>query len=140
MRIRTLLTASLAATLLLVVALGLANWYLAQRMDAFSIRLIQANENVREISKLLVLTHEYALHAEERAAQQWKEGLAAFVGKLNSDHSAVTGPPVSFPDQMHEQAAMLGRLFEQLEAASQPPNCRCRSDASDFCWTRCLPM
>ena len=121
MRIRTLLSASLAATLLLVLALGALNWHLAQRMDVLSTRLTQAHENSLEISKLLVLTHEYALHAEERAAQQWKQGLAALVGKMKGEHSTAAGPPESLPDRMPEQAAMLSRLFAQLEAASQSP-------------------
>ena len=121
MRIRTLLSASLAAALLLILVLGLVNWHLAQRMEVLSARLTQAHENAREISKLLVLTHEFALHAEERAALQWKESLAALVGRMNGDHSAAAGPPLSLPDQMPEQAAMLSRLFSQLEAASQSP-------------------
>lgn len=121
MRIRSLLHIFLAAALLLVLLLGLANWQLMQRMDALSARLDQAQASVRKISTLLILTHEYALHSEERAAQQWKESLAALTGQLNGDDIAATGPLAPHLDELHQQTAVINAIFEKLEAASQSP-------------------
>lgn len=120
MRIRTLLSASLVAAMVLVLAMGVVNWQLAQRMSALSVTLAQADATARRVSSLLVLTHEYALHGEERAAQQWKEGLAEFGKRTSAGDGAVALPLAQFPDALHRQAATLGELFEQLEAASQP--------------------
>jgi nitrate/nitrite-specific signal transduction histidine kinase len=121
MRIRTLLTGSLVATLLLVLTLGILNWQLAQRMTVLSLALTQANANVREISTLLVLTHEYALHTEERAAQQLKQGLAAIAGKVDTGQSAAVSQSLRIPDEVRQQAATLSELFKHMEAASQSP-------------------
>ena len=73
MRIRSLLRIFLTAAVMLVLLLNLANWHLAQRMDALSARQAQKQAIAQNISKLRILTYEYALHGEERAAQQWKE-------------------------------------------------------------------
>jgi PAS domain S-box-containing protein len=121
MRIRTLLTGSLVAALLLVLTLGILNWQLAQRMTVLSLALTQANANVREISTLLVLTHEYALHTEERAAQQLKQGLAAIAGKVDTGQSAAVSQSLRIPDEVRQQAATLSELFKHMEAASQSP-------------------
>lgn len=121
MRIRSLLHIFLAAALLLVLLLSLANWQLMQRLDAVSARLDQAQASVRKISTLLILTHEYALHSEERAAQQWKESLAALTGQLNGDDSAATGPLAPHLDELRQQTAVMSAIFEKLEAASQSP-------------------
>lgn len=121
MRIRSLLGISLAGTLLLVLVLGIVSWQLEQRMGAFSARLAQTQASGEKISTLLILTHEYGRHAEKRAAQQWKESLATLVGTTNAERGATAGPLARFTEQLHEQAAALGTLFEQLEAASQSP-------------------
>ena len=121
MRIRSLLRIFLTAAVMLVLLLNLANWHLAQRMDALSARQAQKQAIAQNISKLRILTYEYALHGEERAAQQWKESLAAFSRQTHGDDSTAAGPLVQLPEQLYEQVAMLGSLFEQLEAANQSP-------------------
>jgi len=121
MRIRTFLSVFLAAALLLTLVLGIVSWQAEQRMGVLSARLAQTQASVRKISTLLLLTHEYALHAEERAAQQWKESLAALSGQTDGARSAGGGPLARFPERLGEQAATLSEIFEQLEAASQPP-------------------
>jgi diguanylate cyclase (GGDEF)-like protein len=63
---------------------------------------------MKEVTELLALTHEYAMYAEGRAAQQWKQHHGQMLAGLSV---AVAGRPV---DAL-EHAKSLGDLFLRLE-------------------------
>jgi PAS domain S-box-containing protein len=61
------------------------------------------------ISGLLILTHEYALHGEARAAYQWHKSLGHLLEMLGEQQSA---DPATI-----EQVRSLDELFSQLESS-----------------------
>ena len=71
MRIKTLLQTSGSVALLILLALAVANWYISARLIEVSHTQERAQATAHDVSELLVLTHEYAMYSEERAAQQW---------------------------------------------------------------------
>lgn len=121
MRIRTVLILTLASALLLVVALGLASWRITAKLNEVIVAEAQAQASSQEITKLLLLTHEYELHGEERAAQQWKQRLALFVGGTAEGRGDAAATRLLLPKEASDQIAVLQELFERLEATSQAP-------------------
>jgi two-component system, cell cycle sensor histidine kinase and response regulator CckA len=110
MRISTLLKISVAVAMLMVVGLAVTNWFTATRLTLLSSEQDQAQTAARDISNLLVLTHEYAIYSGERAAQQWSTRHATIIKNLEAEaKNAVPAPPEAIKD-----AAVLSELFQQL--------------------------
>ena len=82
MRIRSLLTVAVSLAMLIAVGLGAALWVVAEQLARVSAEQARAQAVARDASALLVLTHEYALHAEERIRQQWRAHHAHLLGTL----------------------------------------------------------
>ncbi len=61
MRIRTVLTAAVSASIVLVLALALGSWVFVQRLEATSQVRARAQASARNAAELLVLTQEYSL-------------------------------------------------------------------------------
>ncbi|MCV2355788.1 diguanylate cyclase [Paucibacter sp. B2R-40] len=112
MRIRSLLFVFMGGALALTLALGLAMGRLASESAELARTEQQARKTAQQVSTLLVLAQEYALHGEARSAQQWRslhtqviKGLQA--GQPSQDSLA--------------GAELLGSIFAQLLDASEPP-------------------
>jgi PAS domain S-box-containing protein len=121
MRIRALLAVTLTFALLLVGAIGIASHHLSQRLAEVRRAQAWAQDRTENITRLLVLTQEYALHGEDRAAQQWKESLAVLSSSpVDENARPATGLP-PLPEEVPRGATALAELFNHLEAASQPP-------------------
>jgi len=121
MRIRTLLTVTLAAVFILVIALSLAGWQVRQRLTIMHTAQAQASAAAGNVSGLLVLMHEYTLYAEARAAQQWKDQLAAIADVPDSSSGAAAALLPQITDEIRRQTRLLSELFAQIEAANQLP-------------------
>lgn len=112
MQIRSLLKLAVALSLGAVIALGGLIWHANLRMEQTFQAQSQAQSLAGDVSTLLVLTHEYALYGEERAARQWRGRQAAIVRALSPLPGAAAVPAHSL-----EQANALQPFFEQLVAA-----------------------
>jgi hypothetical protein len=107
MRIKTLLTASVSLSILMVLGLGGAIWAVDDKLDRLSHAQTHAQSVVREVSALMVLTHEFALHAEARSVQQWRVRHERIVDTLNrGKHDELATPP-----EAQEQALALSTFF-----------------------------
>ncbi len=113
MRIRTQLTAVLSLAFLFVIALWVASWAVNDNLDRISTSQIQSQLIAREVSALLLLTNEYALHAEERQAQQWRTRHQRILGLFG----ATADKTAAMPSDALAQAQLLSRFFDQLIAA-----------------------
>jgi PAS domain S-box-containing protein len=122
MRIRTVLMITLAAAVLLMLTLGVSSWRLSQQLSDAITEEMLASRTSREITQLLVLTHEYALHGEERAAQQWTQRLASLTEGMTAGPSGTSSPRIAeFSEETVQRLATLSELFKQLQATSQAP-------------------
>lgn len=113
MRIRRQLSAllglaALAGALLLAAMLvaARAQWMLGQSMA-------RAQAISHEVSGLLVLTQEYALYGDARAAQQWLQRHRAIGAELDAEAAAYRGNP-SF-QQLRGLARALPEVFERWQ-------------------------
>lgn len=108
MRIRTRIILTLGIATLAVLALTTisltAGWQLAKLSDEQA----WAQTASHEISSLLVLTHEYALHAEPRVAYQWHKRHTVLLQTLAEQHTVAATTIV--------QVRSVGELFSQLAA------------------------
>jgi HAMP domain-containing protein len=92
-----------------------AQWMLGQSMA-------RAQAISHEVSGLLVLTQEYALHGDARAAQQWLQRHRAIGDELDAEAAAYRGNP-SF-EQLRGLAKALPEVFARWQTV--------RSDSSPF--------
>ena len=93
MRISTLLKTSVSAAICMVLGLAVANWFLAAALAEVSLTQQRAQATERDISTLLVLTHEYALYSEGRASLQWQAIQSRILHNLEaSTNSRVPAP------------------------------------------------
>jgi PAS domain-containing protein len=113
MRIRRQLSAILGlaavlGALLLAAMLGSARaqWMLGQSMA-------RAQAISHEVSGLLVLTQEYALHGDARAAQQWLQRHQAIGADLDAESAAYRGNP-SF-EQLRGLVKALPEVFARWQ-------------------------
>ncbi len=113
MRVRTLLRLSVAIAVLMALVLGVTNWGVAAKLAAVSATEDRARNAIREVSDLLVLTHEYAMHGEERAAQQWLSHHAGVVRLLETGTTEV----VPVPRDLAAVATALAETFRSLVEA-----------------------
>jgi diguanylate cyclase (GGDEF)-like protein/PAS domain S-box-containing protein len=114
MRIRSLLTVAVSLAMLVTVGLGAALWLVAEQLAQVSAEQARAQAVARDASALLVLTHEYALHAEERIRQQWRAHHAHLLDTL----AAPSGDVRSTPQEAAAQANALSTRFDQLAATT----------------------
>ncbi len=114
MRIRRQLSSLLAVAgivgvllLAAMLAAARAQWMLGQSMA-------RAQAISHEVSGLLVLTQEYALHGDARAAQQWLQRHRAIGAELDAEAAAYRANP-SF-EQLRALAKALPEVFERWQA------------------------
>jgi len=115
MRIRTVLLAFLSVAILMVLGLTVATWFISDRLAKVSRSQEHAQAVAHDVSELLVLTQEYALFSEDRAAQQWRELHARLV--VNLQAGANYAVPLS--GEALREAGLLPYLFGQLVQAVQ---------------------
>lgn len=114
MRISTLLKISVSVTILMVCGLAVANWFVTAKLEEVSLLQKRAQAAAHDISKLLVLTHEYALYSEERAAQQWD----AIQRNIIINLEAGADDTVPAPAEAFVEIKRLPDLFTQLMSAT----------------------
>lgn len=113
MKIRTQLMAAVAfsATVGVLAAIGVAGT--ARDEDRASDEQARAQVTAHEVSGLLVLTQEYARHADDRAAQQWRLRHGAIAATLaRDDVRAIAGPALK---ELRGVAQSMPPLFDRLE-------------------------
>ena len=110
MRIRTLLLVALSVSLLLTFLLITAVLVVRDKLDQLTDAQNRVQLVVREVSSLLLLTNEYALHAEERAAIQWRSHHKNIVQTLEGEKTTV----VAESSKALKQALGLVRFFDQI--------------------------
>ncbi len=113
MRIRTQLLIALAFAMSLAFVAVLLVVSAAREEDRASMTLARALSTSHEVSGLLVLTQEYARHADDRAAQQWHQRHRAIAVTLVREVESASGNPA-----LHELRAVtqsLQQLFTRLE-------------------------
>jgi PAS domain S-box-containing protein len=94
----------------MVIVLTVTSWFITTRLAKVSQAQERAQAAAHDVSELLVLTHEYALYGEERAAQQWGVLHAAILANLE----AGARDAVSVPPDALAEAKVLPELFRQL--------------------------
>ncbi|MCV2368840.1 diguanylate cyclase domain-containing protein [Roseateles oligotrophus] len=125
MRIRSLLFSFMTAALSLTLVLGACIGRLATESGELAQREQQARKRSQQVSSLLVLAHEFALHREPRTAQQWRLLHAQVVKDLqNKLKSSADSQEAS---ESLASAELLGTIFAQLletnePVDAQPPN------------------
>ncbi|MCV2361016.1 diguanylate cyclase [Paucibacter sp. TC2R-5] len=112
MRVRSLLFVFMGGALALTLALGLAMGQLASESAELARAEQQARKMAQQVSGLLVLAQEYALHGEARSAQQWRSLHAQVLKALKAEQP---------PHESLASAELLGSIFAQLLDASEPP-------------------
>ncbi len=113
MKIRSLISLALVIALFAVASLWGLIWGVHLKLDQLSEAQATSQAVVRDVSSLLILTNEYALHAEDRAAQQWRTEYEHVVANIdNSIKRGVLRQPEAL-----DQARALAGFFEQLVSA-----------------------
>ncbi|MEJ6004962.1 diguanylate cyclase [Paucibacter sp. AS339] len=110
MRLRSLLVSFVSSALLLTLGLALSVGYLANRSREVARLEQQAHQASTQISSLLVLTHEFALHGEPRTVQQWK----ALQAEIGDTLAATEQSPMPAPLEATAGVAQLADVFRQL--------------------------
>jgi PAS domain S-box-containing protein len=118
MRIRTILQLFLGAVILMVSVLISFGLLQSDRFAESLLREQKAQTINRAVSHLLVLTQEYAMHGEERAAQQWQGQLQTISEALSTDSSDIIPMP---PETLH-RAGELATLFQRLLEVTKKPS------------------
>ena len=113
MSIRSLLKYFVSVAFLIVLSLAVVTLCEMAKLDKLSHCQDMAHSTAREVSILLVLTHEYALFSEERAEKQWYIILSGIVGNLESKSNEI----VPIPPEALKEAKLLPELFQQLVRA-----------------------
>ncbi len=119
MQIRSRVFASAALALAVIVCCAALLGIGATRSRAADAEqeLVQAAS--RAIAGLLTLTYEYALHAEARAAEQWRQQHAGLVATLAAPVQSGETSAARF--ELRDTAAQLPTLFHRLtELGAQP--------------------
>ncbi|HSV50709.1 MAG TPA: PAS domain-containing protein [Burkholderiaceae bacterium] len=113
MRIRTQLLVAIAVSLSLALVAVLLVVSAARDEGRASETLSRAQSTSHAVSGLLVLTQEYARHAERRVAQQWHQSHGAIAATLRTEASSRAASPALEELQAATQA--LPQLFTRLE-------------------------
>ncbi len=98
----------------MVLLLTLINLFMAQQLSDIQEEHTRVDACNSEVAELLVLTNEYALHAEERAAQQWHVRHANIIKMLDG-----AAKPLNL--QIHAKARLLDIVFSQLVELAKLP-------------------
>ncbi len=117
MKVRSLLLATLSAALLLMCVLFFAAWSVGHQLDRQANIQSRAVEIGNQVSTLLVLTNEYALHAEARVVAQWGATQQKIVTGLEASQQSEDPAPA----EALEQAQVLSQSFKQLIAPQANP-------------------
>ncbi|MEY4752082.1 MAG: hypothetical protein RIQ60_4296 [Pseudomonadota bacterium] len=112
MRIKTLLVLALSVAAVLGGALVTTDVMLDARLAALSAAQDRAHTVNQQVTGLLVLTQDYALHPHERAARQWQARLTEIELALQGDDADVLPAPDEVQGEVYELAA----VFKQLVA------------------------
>ena len=119
MRIKSLLLLSVSVAIALVAGLALTSWLTTLKLVELSKAQARAQFAAREVSELLVLTHDYALHGEPRAARQWRAHHSTIMVALGEPLPNTLPKPVDNEALAH--ASLLPDLFDRLEEANNAP-------------------
>lgn len=114
MRIRRQLSSILGVAALVGVLLLAAMLVAARAQWTLGQSMARAQAISHEVSGLLVLTQEYALYGDARAAQQWLQRHRAIGIELDAEAAAYRGNP-SF-EQLRGLAKALPEVFERWQA------------------------
>ena len=110
MQIRTLIRWALAGAVVVVLSMTAVNWVFQAKLETIVSVEKRARDTLSYVSRLLLLTHEYALYAEERSVQQWRNQHAALVANLEQ----VSAEPVFVSSSAISEARELPVLFQAL--------------------------
>lgn len=124
MRIRTRIILTLVAASLTLMALAAISLSTSWRLAELSRAQQQAQAAAYEVSALLVLTHEYALHVEPRAEYQWQKRIESLLQALGA-REANAGEAL-------EQAHAIRELFAQLVLSNANENTRLKQQRSQI--------
>ena len=112
MRIKTLLQTFVAVAILIMLGNVAANWFITAKLTNIAQAQDRSQSASRDVTELLVLTHEYSLYSEERAALQWRALQSLIVGILEAENNDTV--PVS--PEVFTEAKKLPEQFQQLVA------------------------
>jgi signal transduction histidine kinase len=116
-RIKTLLSTSVLLATLMVLVMLFASWRLSVKLTEIYDKEDVAHSAYGQVTSLLVLTHEYALYSEERAAQQWFSHYDLIRKSISvSADDDLENSPVDI-----NQLNVLHDFFSQLKAVAQLP-------------------
>jgi diguanylate cyclase (GGDEF)-like protein/PAS domain S-box-containing protein len=116
-RVRIFTAAALAVAATVIAALLLAVG--ASRSLAADAEQEKTRATMRSVAALLTLAQEFALHGEERAAEQWRRAHARLMRQLAEHVQSGAASPAR--RALREAAGELPALFERLaEVAAQP--------------------
>ncbi len=101
---------ALATAVVVVLSMTAVNWVFQVRLKTISLVEKRAHDTLSYVSRLLLLTHEYVLYAEERSVQQWWNQHGALVANLEQEQ---LDPVVVSPLAISEARA-LPALFQAL--------------------------
>lgn len=99
--------------MLMVLGLAVANWLISSSLAEVALTQQRAQATERDISTLLVLTHEYALYSEERSLLQWQ----TIRGNILRNFEASANDRVPAPAEAVREITTLPELFKQLDYA-----------------------
>jgi diguanylate cyclase (GGDEF)-like protein/PAS domain S-box-containing protein len=119
MKIRTQLLLSSAVALVIAAAAAFTFWMAALNANAAGAEQQRAQAAAREIASLLVLTQEYALHAEVRAAQQWQQRFSTLFALMLADDTP--SPHAPTVKDLRAASEQLPQIFTRLKALSDEP-------------------
>ena len=115
MRLRNLLLTLVSSALALTLGLALGVAHLTRQSHEIGQLEQQAHQAATQISALLVLTHEYGLHAEPRTVQQWW----TLHGEIREALAATAKSPMPAPLEASAGVAQLGETFAPLVAGEE---------------------
>lgn len=104
------------ATVLGLAALAVLG-FTAREVDRLGAEQWRAHRVAREVSSLLTLTHEYVLHGEARAEQQWRRRYATLLQTVDLGESSTSGGRAARND-LHDALQVLPELFNGLVNAT----------------------
>ncbi|MDZ7938624.1 MAG: PAS domain-containing protein [Rhodoferax sp.] len=113
MKIRNLMFAAMVVSVTVGLAATLAVLNAGQEESRTTAVRSRAQQASHEVSALLVLTQEYARHAEPRAAEQWHARHATILSALGGTKPQVDDDPALV--ELRDVSASLPELFTTLE-------------------------
>lgn len=118
MRTKTLLITSVLLAALMVLVMLIASWRVSIKLTEIYDREEAAHAAYGHVASLLVLTHEYALYSEERAAQQWfshYDLIRKYIGVSADGDFANSSVDINQLNALYD-------FFSQLKAVAKLPD------------------